>query len=66
MRGRALHGADVVESKVHPRRAWDLCSNHIVPMWITGKPNLHPISSNITCLAKQEGLHGCGDTHQWT
>ncbi len=44
MRRRALHGSDIVEPYVHPRRAWDLYSNRVVPMWITGEEYPDPIS----------------------
>ncbi len=44
MRRRALHGSDIVEPYVHPRRAWDLYSNRVVPMWTTGELYPHGIS----------------------
>ncbi len=44
MRRCALHGSDIVGPYVPPRRAWDLYSNRVVPMWATGEPEPHPIS----------------------
>ncbi|KAK0429556.1 hypothetical protein EV421DRAFT_546366 [Armillaria borealis] len=46
MRRRALYGSEIVEPHVHPRRAWDLYCNRVVPMWTTGEdyPGPHGIS----------------------
>ncbi len=43
MRQRALHGRDIVETHIHPRRVWDLYSNRIMPMWTTGMVFMHGI-----------------------
>ncbi|KAK0467641.1 hypothetical protein IW261DRAFT_1598112 [Armillaria novae-zelandiae] len=44
MRQTALHGGRIVEPWLYPRRVWDLYSNCVVPIWITGMDYLAPIS----------------------
>ncbi|SJL12699.1 uncharacterized protein ARMOST_16130 [Armillaria ostoyae] len=44
MRRGALHGSDIVAPYICPRRAWDLYSNRVVPMWTTGEEYPHGIS----------------------
>ncbi len=44
MRWRALHGNDIVNPHVCPRCAWDLYSNRVVPLWITGEEYTYPMS----------------------
>ncbi|SJL12701.1 uncharacterized protein ARMOST_16132 [Armillaria ostoyae] len=44
MRRSALHRSDIIEPHVYPRRAWDLYSNRVLPLWTTGEPYPHPIS----------------------
>ncbi len=44
MRQKALHGNNIVGPFVHPRRAWDLYSNRVVPHLTTGMAYPHGIS----------------------
>ncbi|KAK0504506.1 hypothetical protein EDD18DRAFT_505505 [Armillaria luteobubalina] len=44
MRQTALHGGRIVEPWIYPRRVWDLYSNRVVPIWITGTDYPAPIS----------------------
>ncbi len=48
MRRKALDGNRIVDTRLPPRRVWDLCSNRVVPYWFIdlhfGGSSLQPIS----------------------
>ncbi len=43
MRRDVLVNNRIIDSKLHPRRVWDLYSNRVVPWWVARQPP-HPIS----------------------
>ncbi|KAK0211926.1 hypothetical protein IW262DRAFT_341734 [Armillaria fumosa] len=42
LRQKALVGNRIVHPKLRPRRVWDLCSNRVVPSWVTCDHTVYP------------------------